>query len=621
MKVYLIENYNSDIKLDENNMIVALTPEVCYYLDKAGVKYTTIEDYYDEAELLADEDSYYASQLRWIGELDEFLKDNIKEIKELDLRLGSIYYFWIKTFVLDPLYIRCYTLRSFFERVKPSEVIFISAPPGKEPLTILLEDVSKSYCSQLIPLCCRNRNIPFKAVFAGGKDANHSLKKLVEAGCSLTYRLRRALVNSEVASRVYYLYRYLIRPPFLSRKSQKRLDVLIFGRAYGIVPDFRIDALKRGHCVYALANGSVVKESPFCARNHFRLQKDSVLPDDTWQQAAALLQHTDLIRKVNDQCRLDVSGIILPRLSCFISSICPRIFSYFKDFVEFYEQQKIDFILAPYALSLIEHGALAAANYRGINTVCLEHGDDIFESKPWRIFELKNFSILISTNRESKEYFERLGKENNIPRRIHVSSHRLLHIEKIREMRKRSASKINRGRIIYLPNQWIDDRRRLASYWPPSIWYYRFQKSLIEHFSTRPEYVFVWKGLPQSEVAYEPIPDFITDSNFTNIEISAKPFIQHLLSADRVICDIPSTGFYESVVAGVPVMSLYHSTFDVRESAVDYFGNLLKSFSDIPEVINHIDEFLNSNPELYKTTIDMGDEKVIDILEKIGKGN
>jgi len=621
MKVYLIENYSSNIELDENSLIVALTPEVCYHLDKAGITYSTIEDYYHEAELLADEDSYYESQLRWIGELDEVLKNNIKELKELDLRLGSIYYFWIKTYVLDSLYFRCYTLRSFFERAKPSEVIFVSAPPGKECLSLFLEDVSKSYCSQLIPLYCREKDISFKAVFSGGKDGNHSRTQPVEAGLSFTYRLKRALAKSETMKNVYYLYRYLIKQPFFPRRSQNILDILIFGRAYGIVPEFRNDALKRGHRVYELADDCVVKASPFGTRKHYCLQKDSALPDDIWQQAANRLPHTDLIRKVNEQCQLDVSEIILPRLSYFISSICPEIFSYFKAFMEFYDQKNIDFVLAPYAYSLVEHGALAVANSRGINTVCLDHGDSIFANKAWKNVELKNFSIMIASNRELKEYFECLCKENNILGRLHISPHRLLHVEKIRELREKSRNRIKKGRIIYLPTLYIDDVRRLESNHYPDVWYYKFQRSLLEYFSTRPEYTFIWKGLPQSDAVHNPIPDFIKDSNFTNIEISTIPFVEHLLSADKVICDYPSTGFYESVVAGVPTMSLYHKASKVRPPAVEYFGNLLKQFADIPEAIKHIDEFLNSDPELYKTTIDMGEEQVINILEKIRKGN
>lgn len=272
MKAYLIEHYNPDVRFDENSLIVGLTPGVCYQLDKARTRYSIIEDYYDEADLTADEDHYNELQLCWIKELDEFLKDNVKGLKELDLRLGSIYYYWMKTFVLDPLYFRCYTLRNFIERVKPSEVIFVSAPLRQEGLSLMLEDVSRSYYSQVIPLFCLERNIPFKTVFAGGKDANYRSVKQVEAGRSFTYRLKMAFVKSETVNNVYYLYKYLIKQPILPQRSQKRLDILIWG-SYGIVPEFRIDALKRGHRVYELANNCVVEKSPFGAVKHFRLQK------------------------------------------------------------------------------------------------------------------------------------------------------------------------------------------------------------------------------------------------------------------------------------------------------------------------------------------------------------
>jgi hypothetical protein len=151
----------------------------------------------------------------------------------------------------------------------------------------------------------------------------------------------------------------------------------------------------------------------------------------------------------------------------------------------------------------------------------------------------------------------------------------------------------------------------------PDNWYYKLQKALIEYFSTKTEYTFVWKGLPQSDVIYNPIPDFIKDNNFNNIDIATNLFVEHLLSADRVICDYPSAGFYEAVIAGVPTMSLYHQAFKVRRSAVEYFRNLLTLYSTIPEAIKHIDEFLNSDPALYKTTIEMGDESLLHILEKV----
>ena len=90
MKVYLVENYDANIKFDRNSPIVALTSEVCYCLDKAGIKYSIIEDYYSELELSAQVDECYKSQLQWLDTLDAFLQNRVVELKELNLRLGEI---------------------------------------------------------------------------------------------------------------------------------------------------------------------------------------------------------------------------------------------------------------------------------------------------------------------------------------------------------------------------------------------------------------------------------------------------------------------------------------------------------------------------------------------------
>jgi hypothetical protein len=194
-------------------------------------------------------------------------------------------------------------------------------------------------------------------------------------------------------------------------------------------------------------------------------------------------------------------------------------------------------------------------------------------------------------------------------------------VKKIARLReKRGSTAVRKNRVIYLPNFMMWDLRRNEGDPYSDTWYYQLQKSLIKYFSTRGDYTFVWKGLPQSEQIYNPIPDFIRDNRFSNIEIATNPFVEHLLTADRVIHDCASTGFYESVVAGVPTMSLYHKSAINRPGAVDYFGNLLKLFTDTPEAIKHIDEFLNNDAELYKMTIDTGDKNIFDIIEEIGEG-
>ena len=621
MKVYLVEEYSPKIEFDKDSIVVALTPKACYQLDKERIEYSIIEDYYDEVELSNHVDEYVKSQLQWVERLDEFLQNNVRELRELNLKLGTIYYYYLKTMVLDPLYIRCYTLNRLFEAIKPSAITFISHPPRELRLDFRLQDDGKSYYSQVIPILCDKNNIPLTTVFLDEESKDVKGKKSVGSIKNLIIWLERTLYESATVGSMHFVYKYLSRQPLFKQPSQENLSILILRGGYHIWPDFAIDALKRGHNVYELKDDLIVKRSFFRAKRHFRLQKETAGLDDIWEHVTNLLESSDLIRRINEQCQLDVSEIILPRLRYFVSRVCPEILRYFKILLGFYEREMIDFILAPYAISLVELGALAAANHHPrVKTACLVHGDGVYNSKTWDTIELQNFDIHISSHTEVKDYFRRLASEINSPAKLYCSPHLLLNVKKMAyAMEKRENRIIRKNRVIYLPAFMHWDARIMEGASYPDTWYYEFQKAVINYFSTRTEYTFVWKGLPQADQIYNPIPNFIRDNNFGNIEIATNPFVEHLLSADSVICDYPSTGFYESVVAGVPTMSLYHKALIVRKSAVEYFGNLLKPFSNIPEAIDHIDEFLNGDPELYKTTIEMEGRSVLDILEEIGR--
>ena len=73
MKYYLVEAYSLELRFEKNSYVVALTPLAAYELDKAGIKYSILEDYYDEAEFLKEEDAYFKDQLAWFDKFDNFL--------------------------------------------------------------------------------------------------------------------------------------------------------------------------------------------------------------------------------------------------------------------------------------------------------------------------------------------------------------------------------------------------------------------------------------------------------------------------------------------------------------------------------------------------------------------
>jgi hypothetical protein len=619
VKTYLVEAYSQEIEFDKDSFVVALTPEVCYQLDKKEIKYSIIEDYYDFVELSSQVEEYRQSVFRWIDDFNEFL---LSSIKGLDIKLATIYRWYLKGMILDPLYIRCYALQHSFKTIKPTEVTYLVQKPAESHLNFRFEHYGRSLFSQVIPILCAKNNIPLTTVFLESDGKKDTEIKSVGPNESLITRLKKTLYKSATVRKIYFTYRCLKKLPYLKRAGQKKLNIFLI-RVSHIGENFVAEALVRGHHVYLLSGDSILKYSCFGMRKHLQLKPGPPpLKDNVWENAANLLAGHNLIKWVNENCQMDVSEIVLPRLRHFVSKVCPELVSYTKEFIEFYKKDGIDLLFTPTVSYLEDYAALAAAKrYPQIKTACLVHGDGVYDSRVWNITELQNYDIHISSNTETKEYFQRLAKEINSSAKIYSSPHRLLNVKKIASLREKMGSNtIIKNRIIYLPTLMVWDVRRNEGDPYFDTWYYRFQKSLIKYFSTRGDYTFVWKGLPQSEEIYNPIPDFIRDNHFSNIEIATNPFVEHLLTAGRVIHDCPSTGFYESVIAGVPAMSLNHRCTINRPGAVAYFGNLLKLFIDTPEAIKHIDEFLNNDAELYKMTIDTGDSTIFDIIKESGEG-
>jgi hypothetical protein len=627
LKVYLLEAYSPDIKFDEGGLVVALAPLACYQLDKVGIKYSIIEDYYNQSELAAGEDAYHQSQLQWISRLDAFIQENIKEVRELELKLGTIYYIYLKTSVIDPVFLRCYSLRKLFAAVKPTAVAYVSQQHQKAPLDYNLFNSDRSYYSLIIEALCGQNGIPVESVFL--KPDSEKDAKAVRRYESIPIRLKGILSGNSLVRGMYFFPERLrfffrcIRACFFNKQTgQKRLNIFMLKSGH-IGLDFVIRTLKKGYNIYQLSGDSLIKYSCFGTRrkNDSKTERTRVpAPSNSvWENTAGLLDGHELVASVNRLCELNVSTVVLPGLKHFISDICPTITENYRVFAEFYRREKIDFVITPHEVFPAEFAAIAAAGRsRSVTAINFEHGDSVFEANIWDIVCLSRFDIDICSNEEMCEYFRHRCQVNNFSTRIYRSPHRLLPLKQKGSLREKRKS-VKKNRIIYLPSIFMGERSRFDCAHYPDTWYYKLQQALIEYFSTIKEYTFVWKGLPTSDVTYNPIPNFIKDSNYQNIEIATTPFPRHLLTADRVICDYPSTGFYESVLAGISTISLYHRALKVRQSAIDYFGKLLSPFSDVPEAIGCIDEFLAGDPEQYKTTIDTEGEGILGILEEISR--
>lgn len=154
--------------------------------------------------------------------------------------------------------------------------------------------------------------------------------------------------------------------------------------------------------------------------------------------------------------------------------------------------------------------------------------------------------------------------------------------------------------VIYLPRFFKGDHLRLGSWMQyTDTWYYDFQKALVDYFSTREDYAFIYKDLPPAHTICNPIPDYIMDKGYENIDVVTGSFKKYLLTVDRMICDYPSTGFFESVVADVPTLVVYHKSLKLRETGLSKFGEILQPFSTKHDAVEKIKEFLDYKIKVY----------------------
>lgn len=617
MKAYLIEEYTPKLKFEKDSTIIALTPKACYDLDKFGIKHSIIEDYYNREDLLNQDDEYFQFQLKWIDSLDNFLQRNIPNLKKYDLKPSEIYFYFLKTMVMDSLYIICYQLLKLVDRLKPKHIVFATSSYKEEDFDFQLRHYITSYFYEIIPILCKEKNIDLDIVTIKKQELETKYNNNKSSNEIIEGEIRKKLAKIKFFRDLYFFTKYGKHTLF-NKKTRKDLNLLLLKtghNAWEIVKD----GLKRKHNIFLLKENKIMKYSSFGEKTYYELNnkdKNSLkIPEDILEK----LKNSQLIKQFNHQCKLDASDILFPKLEHFILKIVPELYNYYLGFVDFYEKEKIDFVITPHRTSPIEFSAIAAANNcENVKSVGVDHGHDVFIKNYWHNSEMKNYNIYICFDNEIKNYLNHLCAKKGHSTNIKCSSHKFLDIQKIKHMRsmqKKDADE--KVRIIYLPTMFHEDCVRMESNVYPDAWYYKFQKELIEFFSNKKEFIFVWKGIPASDAVYNPIPDFIKDKKFSNIKIATNPFREHLLSADMVICDYPSTGFYESLIAGIPTISLYHKNFKIRNTAKKYFGEKLKPFSTTSDAIDIIKKFLNSKPQLYMESIDTEDKNVIEILETI----
>ena len=145
----------------------------------------------------------------------------------------------------------------------------------------------------------------------------------------------------------------------------------------------------------------------------------------------------------------------------------------------------------------------------------------------------------------------------------------------------------------------------------------RWHNSLLEYFSKRSDLNFIWKDNTYNMNFDNTIIKKLSNNNYKNISYDNRKLYDVLPLVSKVICDIPSTGFFECAISGYPLITFKNkdiSKNNLQKNADIFLGKSLKEVGSIDEKLKAINDFLNDPPEEYIVNLPKDDSSVIKVL-------
>jgi hypothetical protein len=224
----------------------------------------------------------------------------------------------------------------------------------------------------------------------------------------------------------------------------------------------------------------------------------------------------------------------------------------------------------------------------------VQHGDHLFPYDFWLVTETQNFDRLLYSDPTVAGDLSKGAAELGLPApAFEFDAPRARELRRRRHRRHAGAT----DTVVYVPAPLTGDTVGPDGTFDDA-WYHRWHLRLLDAMAAWSDVRFIWKGLPDSDLALDPVPTIIAERALSNVEYRSASFLRVLPDAGRALIDFPSTALYETVHAGRPVLALAFRRFArLRPSAATLFAPVLRVCEDEDEALTHVDEFLRTPPE------------------------
>jgi len=623
MEYVLAERWISNIKIPNDSQIVALTPEAIYLLEKCGLAYSTLEDFYSSPDVRGDVDKFLLEQLQWFDRFDRKLGDLFSDCPN-NLRLATTYYYSLK-YLTDNVILCAKILEKFLDLVQVEKIYFIDRVERKgaarlssvpmlgheHPYYDALDNSFKhgrTPLSQIIELLCIQRDIGFERL---------KYKSVLDPFYENTHKNKPTRVSRTISIRnsknylVDGFHRVTTNPRFVLWRISKRRrfskgSVFVLSGARSLVL-FLKDIKNYGYTIqfrYGLFSGRSRSTRAALKRlDSFDKQTHRKILEET---AFSKLMESEILSWVNEQSNLNVSSVLESRFRFFVFDICPVLIKKVKDYVDQYDQDHIKLVVAANIWSVDDHAAVAACRLSsGTSSIGFAHGSDAYECKSRFFYMDRQYDFFITPSQLESEHEDGLRKYFQYDYPKVLSFPYIFQKDSYKSRDSHNECDVldvgGRKLVLFVPIIYdTDPGRSFQKNQPFPMEYVNWHRQLATCFFRLQEFFFIWKGRIQPGQNFELMSSFINDNDYSNVRFDSGTVDKWIPQADRIICDIPSTVFFESIYAGKPTIALYRRNYQlIRKNAKKTLGCSLQEMTTTDEGLAIVKKFLFDRKEKY----------------------
>jgi hypothetical protein len=571
-----------EYRLTDPGTVVALTASAFEACKRAGLSPTVLDDHTKRPEFCRNPDAYQRWQLDWLNRLDAACQLNGVAPSCAHLMVPPV----------DSLVMTARMLAGAVDTLAPESITYVGKVGPVEAtgfhnghLQFWPSLGDAPLAGRLLPMIARARSLTYDArpvdgPAPAGRPPQHLLA-----------RARREVSRTLGPSR--RVYRRHIK-----RRTHRSTTLMLWYAGYG-ADQFAADERSAGRDTAFITRGGASFRivDPGLPPSHAPGRRIDLNVRPVTALDPAL---TSLLEEVDDWAGVPgASRILQSRLAVFVHGICVTVADAARRAQRDLAAFAIERVAAANPSSLEEFACLNAARAAGIPRMLVQHGDHLLAYGFWLVMETVNFEELAASDPTMGDELTAAATRLGVvaPRVTYFAPRIRALLEGARSHRRLAQGE---GPICYLPAFFLGDSRYVSGCNFDDAWYHRWHLRILDLMGTRPDLRFIWKGLPSSDQAVDPIPSIIAERGLRHVAYETRPFTKVVSEVDRIFTDFPSTALYESVHLGKPVLAVtFPRFFSVRPTAAARFAQVLRECDTEEQALAQISGFLDGDPNLW----------------------